>query len=159
VQPGEYANGSDVSHDNSDRPLDEHAGDTISAFRADLLCGLGASAGAAEAGMWGVEELPVGSAVLVVKRGPNAGAWFMLDQPVTTAGRDPVSNIVLDEVTVSRRHAEFRRDNGGFRVVDNGSLNGTYLNRKPVQSSMLANGDEIQIGKFSLVFLTRPMTG
>jgi len=96
--------------------------------------------------------------VIVVKRGPNAGSRFRLDQPLTTAGRHPGSDIFLDDVTVSRRHAEFRLENGEFWVVDIDSLNGTYLNRKPVQSAMLANGDEIQIGKFRLVFLTRPTT-
>src|SRR5271167_4951544 len=107
----------------------------------------------------GVDKLPTGSALLVVKRGPNAGSRFRLDQPVTTAGRHPGSDIFLDDVTVSRRHAEFRLENGEFWVVDIGSLNGPYLNRKPVQSEVLANGDEIQIGKFRLVFLTRPTTG
>jgi len=109
--------------------------------------------------VWGAEGLPSGSAVVVVKRGPNAGSRFRLDQPVTTAGRHPGSDIFLDDVTVSRRHAEFRLENGEFWVVDIGSLNGTYLNRKPVQSAVLANGDEIQIGKFRLVFLNRPRTG
>ena len=97
-----------------------------------------------------------GSAVLVVKRGPNAGSRFPLDQPVTSAGRHPNSDIFLDDVTVSRRHAEFRRENDEFRIVDIGSLIGTYVNREPVASAVLANGDEIQIGKFRLVFLTRP---
>ena len=106
-----------------------------------------------------VEGLPSGSALLVVKRGPNAGSRFLLDQPVTSAGRHPDSDIFLDEVTVSRRHAEFRRDNGEFQIVDISSLNGTYVNRKPVASAMLANGDEIQIGKFRLVFLITPTTG
>ena len=66
------------------------------------------------------------------------------------------SEIFLDDVTVSRRHAEFRRENDEFRIVDIGSLIGTYVNREPVASAVLANGDEIQIGKFRLVFLTRP---
>jgi pSer/pThr/pTyr-binding forkhead associated (FHA) protein len=102
--------------------------------------------------------LPSGSAVLVVKRGPNAGSRFLLDQPVTSAGRHPNSDIFLDDVTVSRRHAEFRSENNEFRIVDIGSLNGTYVNREPVASAVLAKGDEIQISKFRLVFLTRPMT-
>src|SRR5258708_7642360 len=71
------------------------------------------------------EELPAGSALLVVKRGPNAGSRFLLDQPVTAAGRHPRSDIFLDDVTVSRRHAEFRWENDEFQVVDLGSLNGT----------------------------------
>ena len=106
-----------------------------------------------------VEGLPSGSALLIVKRGPKAGSRFLLDQPVTSAGRHPDSDIFLDEVTVSRRHAEFRRDKGEVQIVDISSLNGTYVNGKPVASAMLANGDEIAIGKFRLVFLIRPTTG
>jgi pSer/pThr/pTyr-binding forkhead associated (FHA) protein len=141
-------------------PTDEGTGDTTAGFRADLLGEVDASAAAAAAaGVWGAEGLATGSALLVVKRGPNAGSRFVLDQPVTSAGRHPDSDIFLDEVTVSRRHAEFRRENGEFRIVDIASLNGTYVNRQPVQSAVLANGDEIQIGKFRLVFLTRPTTG
>ena len=101
-------------------------------------------------------SLPPGMALLVVRRGPNAGARFLLDHDVTTSGRHPDSDIFLDDVTVSRRHAEFRREGGDFVVVDVGSLNGTYVNREPVDTAMLANGDEVQIGKFRLVFLTGP---
>jgi pSer/pThr/pTyr-binding forkhead associated (FHA) protein len=101
------------------------------------------------------EHLPSGSALLIVKRGPNAGSRFLLDRPVTSAGRHPDSDILLDDVTVSRRHAEFRLDKGGgWTVVDVGSLNGIYVNRQPVDSTLLANNDEVQIGKFRLVFLT-----
>ena len=89
---------------------------------------------------------------------PQAGSRFLLDQPVTSAGRHPSSDIFLDHVTVSRRHAEFRLENGEVRVVDIDSLNGTYVNRQPVESAVLASGDEIHIGKFRLVFLTRPTT-
>lgn len=101
-----------------------------------------------------IDGLPTASALLVVKRGPNAGSRFLLDQPVTSAGRDTRSDIFLDDVTVSRRHLEFRCENGKVTAVDLGSLNGTYLNRQPVESAVLANGDEVQIGKFRLVFLT-----
>ena len=111
---------------------------------------------AAEAPVSGVEGLPAGSALLVVKRGPNAGSRFLLDQPTTSAGRHPDSDIFLDDVTVSRRHAEFRQDDDDFQVVDVGSLNGTYVNREPSTPPTLANGDEVQIGKFRLVFLTGP---
>ena len=101
----------------------------------------------------GVEGLVPGTALLVVKRGPNAGSRFLLDRDVTTAGRHPDSDIFLDDVTVSRRHAEFRRDAaGGFTLVDVGSLNGSYLNRTRIESSALTGGDEVQIGKFRLVF-------
>ena len=88
-----------------------------------------------------------------MKRGPNAGSRFLLDQDTTTAGRHPDSDIFLDDVTVSRRHAEFRRSGDDYEVVDVGSLNGTYVNREPKNSAVLSNGDEIQIGKFRLVFL------
>lgn len=106
--------------------------------------------------LFGLDGVPQGSALLVVKRGPNAGARFLLDQATTTAGRHPNSDIFLDDITVSRRHAEFRRENGIFRIVDAGSLNGTYINRQPVDSAVLANRDEIQIGKFRLVIFTAP---
>jgi pSer/pThr/pTyr-binding forkhead associated (FHA) protein len=102
------------------------------------------------------EALPPGSALLVVRRGPNAGSRFLLDTDVTTAGRHPESDIFLDDVTVSRRHAEFRREAGIFTVRDVGSLNGTYVNRERVESATLANADEVQIGKFRLVFLSGP---
>jgi pSer/pThr/pTyr-binding forkhead associated (FHA) protein len=99
------------------------------------------------------EALPPGSALLVVKRGPNAGSRFLLDADVTTAGRHPESDIFLDDVTVSRRHAEFAREGSTFVVRDVGSLNGTYLNRERIDAAALAGGDEVQIGKYRLVFL------
>jgi pSer/pThr/pTyr-binding forkhead associated (FHA) protein len=107
----------------------------------------------------GVESLPSGSALLVVKRGPNAGSRFLLDKDVTTVGRHPESDIFLDDVTVSRRHAEFARAGDHFVVRDVGSLNGTYLNRERIDEGSLANGDEVQVGKFRLVYLTRPADG
>ena len=106
-----------------------------------------------------VESLPPGSALLVVKRGPNAGSRFLLDSLATTAGRHPESDIFLDDVTVSRRHAEFLREGAGFVVRDVGSLNGTYLNRERIDSAPLAGGDEVQIGKYRLVFLAGPRAG
>ncbi|MDP9497659.1 MAG: zinc-ribbon and FHA domain-containing protein [Actinomycetota bacterium] len=99
------------------------------------------------------ERPPAGTALLVVKRGPNAGSRFLLDADVTTAGRHPESDIFLDDVTVSRRHAEFVRQGGQFLVRDVGSLNGTYLDRERIDSAVLAGGDEVQIGKYRLVFL------
>ena len=126
-----------------------------SVFRADFLNELDAPAQAGgESAVSGVEGLPAGSALLVVKRGPNAGSRFLLDQAITSAGRHPDSDIFLDDVTVSRRHAEFRLDGSEFRIVDMGSLNGTYVNGEPIDSAELTNGDEIQMGKFRLVFLT-----
>ena len=101
-----------------------------------------------------VEGLPGDSALMVVKRGPNAGSRFLLDKDLTTAGRHPESDIFLDDVTVSRRHAEFHREGNRFTVRDVGSLNGTYLNRERIDAALLTSGDEVQIGKFRLVFLT-----
>ena len=98
--------------------------------------------------------LPPGSAVLLVMRGPNAGSRFRLDGDLTTAGRHPDSDIFLDDVTVSRRHAEFYRHGPRFTVRDVGSLNGTYVNRERIEEAELAGGDEVQIGKFRLLFLT-----
>ncbi len=103
-----------------------------------------------------VPSLPPGIALLVVRRGPNAGARFLLDHDVTTSGRHPDSDIFLDDVTVSRRHAEFHRGGSGFTVRDVGSLNGTYVNRERVEQATLGNGDEVQIGKFRLVFIAGP---
>ncbi len=100
-----------------------------------------------------VDALPVGSALLVVRRGPNSGSRFLLDGDLTTAGRHPQSDIFLDDVTVSRRHVEFRRgQDGSFTVADVGSLNGTYVNRERIDQVALSNGDEVQIGKYRLVF-------
>src|SRR5262245_48722164 len=88
-------------------------------------------------------SLPPGMALLVVRRGPNAGARFLLDHDVTTSGRHPDSDIFLDDVTVSRRHAEFHRDGSSFTVRDVGSLNGTYVNRERVEAATLSIGDEV----------------
>ncbi|MGV9664300.1 glycogen accumulation regulator GarA [Nocardia niigatensis] len=144
--------------ENKDPGYQETAAETTSVFRADFLNEVDTSRTeqTGEQPVQGVEGLPAGAALLVVKRGPNAGSRFLLDQPTTSAGRHPDSDIFLDDVTVSRRHAEFRQDDDTFQVVDVGSLNGTYVNREPVDSSELQNGDEVQIGKFRLVFLTGP---
>ena len=129
----------------------ETAADSTTIFSAGLF---GGEPEVTEVGLGGLEGLTAGSALLVVKRGPNAGSRFQLDQEVVSAGRHPQSDIFLDDVTVSRRHAEFRRTAQGYEVSDVGSLNGTYVNREPIESSILSNGDEVQIGKFRLVFLT-----
>ncbi|MDP9068096.1 MAG: zinc-ribbon and FHA domain-containing protein [Actinomycetota bacterium] len=99
------------------------------------------------------EELEDGRGVLIVKRGPNAGSKFFLDSDSTEIGRHPDSEIFLDDITVSRRHAEIRRTGDGFAIHDVGSLNGTYVNRERVEQGGLRSGDEIQVGKFKLVFL------
>ncbi len=100
------------------------------------------------------DELEGGRGVLIVKRGPNAGSKFFMDADATNVGRHPESDIFLDDITVSRRHAELRRAEGSFSLHDIGSLNGTYVNRERVEEAELHSGDEIQIGKFKLVFLT-----
>jgi hypothetical protein len=106
-----------------------------------------------------LESLPIGNALLVVQRGPNAGSRFLLDKDLTTVGRHPDSDIFLDDVTVSRRHAEFSREGDGFVVRDVGSLNGTYLNRERIESTLVHSGDEVQVGKFRLLFFTHPAGG
>ena len=99
-----------------------------------------------------VDALPPGHALLVVQRGPSTGSRFLLDTDLVTAGRHPESEIFLDDVTVSRRHAEFRRSGGGYSVSDVGSLNGTYVNRDRIDEVILQDGDEVQIGKYRLVY-------
>jgi hypothetical protein len=99
-----------------------------------------------------IDELPDGLAMLVVSRGPNAGSKYLLDRDVTAAGRHPDSDVFLDDVTVSRRHAQIVRMAGGYYVRDVGSLNGTYVNRERVDEHDLHHGDDVQIGRFHLAF-------
>ena len=100
-----------------------------------------------------VEALPSGAALLVVRRGPDLGARFLLDQDVTVAGRHPAVDIFLDDVTVSRRHAEFHRRGTSFSVVDLGSLNGTYCDGERIDGELaLEDGMEVQVGKFRFTF-------
>ncbi len=106
-----------------------------------------------------VDALPAGHALLVVQRGPGAGSRFLLDQDLVTAGRHPDSDIFLDDVTVSRRHAEFHREGNEFTVSDAGSLNGTYVNRDRIDRVQLKDGDEVQVGKYRLVFYAGHASG
>ncbi|MGH8980439.1 MAG: FHA domain-containing protein [Acidimicrobiales bacterium] len=99
-------------------------------------------------------EVPHGVAALVVKRGATTGSQYQLQSQATGAGRHPESDIFLDDITVSRRHAEFvRHADGKVLVRDVGSLNGTYVNRERIEEHVLSSGDEVQIGKFKLVFV------
>ena len=140
---------------NCGNPLDaESPAETTSTIALPTLDEHAEEAGGEDAGVG--EGLLPGTAMLVVRRGPNAGSRFLLDRDLTTAGRHPDSEIFLDDVTVSRRHAEFRRTAEGFSLHDVGSLNGTYLNRERIEGRELAGGDEVQIGKFRLVFLAGP---
>lgn len=107
-----------------------------------------------------VDGLPAGSALLLVQRGPSAGARFLLDTEVITVGRHPESDIFLDDVTVSRRHATFNRSRQGYVVDDLGSLNGTYVNRDRIDGKVtLTGGDEVQIGKFRLIYFAGAVVG
>ncbi|MFC3996413.1 FHA domain-containing protein [Nocardiopsis sediminis] len=144
-------------------PRSERRGDSVGETTSTIsISGIQALEAEAEAGddlpadHGSVDALPAGTALLVVKRGPNAGSRFLLDSDVTTAGRHPNSDIFLDDVTVSRRHVEFFRRGNGFGVRDVGSLNGTYVNRERIDEAELGGGDEVQIGKFRLVLLTKP---
>ncbi len=100
-----------------------------------------------------LQELPAGNALLIVTRGPDVGARYRLDKEVVTAGRSPKSDIFLDDITVSRHHAQFVMKDHSVSIVDNRSLNGTYVNRTLVDhEAILRPGDEVQIGKFRMLF-------
>ena len=130
-----------------------HANDTTMGFSRDAAAQLSAldsdiSAAEQEA----IAALPSGSALLIVRRGPNAGARFLLDTDVTTVGRHPDADIFLDDVTVSRKHAEFVRHRTAFEVRDLNSLNGTYFDGVRIETALLSDDAEVQIGKYRLTF-------
>lgn len=131
-----------------------HPGDDATARYSDEFA---SALAAMEAGVTAEEQdaissLPSGSALLIVRRGPNVGARFLLDSDSTIAGRHPDADIFLDDVTVSRRHAEFTRIGTSFQVRDLGSLNGTYFDGVRIDSALLSDGAEVQIGKYRLTF-------
>jgi len=96
----------------------------------------------------------LGPALAVRLQGGRTGEFFPLANPVTTIGRSPECDIFLDDITVSRAHAEVREEPAGFVLVDDGSTNGTYVNRRVLDGpEILADGDEVQVGKFRLVFI------
>lgn len=100
-----------------------------------------------------VNALPSGAALLVVRRGANLGARFLLDESSSVAGRHPEVDIFLDDVTVSRRHAEFLRSGTAFSVRDLGSLNGTFVDGARIDAeAVLEDGAEVQVGKFKFTF-------
>jgi len=105
-------------------------------------------AGSAGSAAFGADE-----GLFVVRQGPKAGARYALDDDLVTLGRHPKSTIFLDDITVSRRHAEVHRSQAAYKVRDVGSLNGTYVNRRLVEEGQLSEGDEVQIGRFKLVFV------
>ena len=100
-----------------------------------------------------IADLPEGQGLVIVARGPNAGSTYLVESEPVSVGRHPDSTIFLDDITVSRRHVEVLRRKGGYVVRDVGSLNGTYVNRSRVEEGPLADGDELQVGKFKLVFV------
>ena len=95
-------------------------------------------------------ELPPGVGLLVVRHGPDAGSSYRIDQPLTSIGRSPDSDIFLDDITVSRRHVIIQRDEDGLSLHDVGSLNGTYVNHERVDEARLHYGDEVQIGRYQM---------
>ncbi|RQP12754.1 MAG: FHA domain-containing protein [Microbacteriaceae bacterium] len=132
---------------------DSVSNDTTAHFTEDFRQQLAAmEAGVSEEEREAIAALPSGSALLVVRRGPNVGARFLLDADSTVAGRHPDADIFLDDVTVSRRHAEFVRTGTAFQVRDLGSLNGTYFDGVRIDSALLSDGAEVQVGKFRLTF-------
>jgi len=105
-----------------------------------------------------LSDVPLGTGVLVVTRGEAAGSRILLDLVTTSAGRHPKSDIFLDDITVSRRHAEIIREGDTYRVRDAGSLNGTYVNRERIEEAPLTHGDVLQVGKYKLHFLVAGVT-
>jgi pSer/pThr/pTyr-binding forkhead associated (FHA) protein len=145
-------NDANIEHTSS-IPVPTTTGDTTLSLTGEFAAQLAAlEGGVSSEELESIAALPSGSALLIVRRGPNAGARFLLDTRVTTVGRHPNADIFLDDVTVSRRHAEFARHGHTFQVRDLGSLNGTYVEGVRVDDALLDDGAEVQIGKFRLTF-------
>jgi pSer/pThr/pTyr-binding forkhead associated (FHA) protein len=100
-----------------------------------------------------ISQLNPESAMLIIHRGPNRGERFLINSPETTIGRSSENEVVLDDVTVSRKHANIRRAGERFELIDLGSLNGTYVNNNSIARATLSSGDEIQFGKFHMLFV------
>jgi FHA domain/zinc-ribbon domain len=125
---------------------DEAASDTTMSFTPEE---------GEEEGAEALDELRTEGPALVVRSGGGrAGEHFLLQNERITVGRSPECDIFLDDVTVSRRHALVKQADGRFLIEDQGSLNGTFLNRRRIESAPLEDGDEVQIGKYKLTFLT-----
>ena len=133
-------------------PLDVSADRTITLTAVDPLQD---SSGAEDDVVVSIADLPTDEAVLIVRSGPQAGDRFALEGDVTRLGRHPDSEIMLDDITVSRRHASIERTSEGYVVADAGSLNGTYVNQERIERAVLHHGDELQVGKFRLVLFER----
>jgi len=153
-EPDEIRRGSDLGGDagNFDR-----GSDTTQTFGHDSdLSFVPFGSDLSDAELEAIDALPSGAALLIVRSGPTAGARYLLDTDVTTVGRHPEADIFFDDVTVSRRHAEITRDGATFELVDQRSLNGTYVNGERVDRAVLRNGSEVRIGKFRLNFFVSP---
>jgi hypothetical protein len=133
-------------------PLDLHDDRTITLTAVDPLQD---APGREDDVVVNMGELPTDAALLIVRSGPQAGERFTLTDTVTRLGRHPESEIMLDDITVSRRHVEIERTPEGYVVTDGGSLNGTYVNQERIDRAVLHHGDELQIGKFRLVLFER----
>lgn len=137
----------------SSQPAVDGVGDATIGFSREAAAQLGAiDADITAEEHEAIAALPSGSALLIVRRGPNTGARFLLDTDVTVVGRHPDAEIFLDDVTVSRKHAEFVRHRTAFEVKDLSSLNGTYFDGVRIEKALLSDGAEVQIGKFRLTF-------
>jgi hypothetical protein len=129
-------------------------GASLAAEQADDQTTISYSPGEDEAGLPPVAAVSRGEAALVIRSGGGrAGETYALTAERTTVGRHPDADIFLDDVTVSRDHAVVQRDGEHYALVDQGSLNGTFVNRKRAERTVLADGDEIQIGKYKLTFI------
>jgi len=139
--------------------VDETMQSSTMSFTGDFSAQLAAliAGGVSKEEMDSISALPSGSALLIVRRGSNVGARFLLDTDTQVAGRHPNAEIFLDDVTVSRRHAEFTRHGRVFQMRDLGSLNGTYYNGERVDAVTLMSGGEVQVGKFRLTFYSSPL--
>ncbi len=140
---------------NCGAPLADAANDTTTVLTAISDDKIGELS---ESELDAAKELSSGDALLIIRSGGSEGSRFLIDTDVTSIGRHPASDIFLDDITVSRHHAKFVREAGRLKVEDQGSLNGTYVNRKIVSEPVvLRQGDEIQIGKFrATISLSEP---
>ena len=138
-----------MSRTDNAQTRDERTGDITYAFPAHLLGELDAPpAEGVEPRVSAAEGSPSRSALLLVMRGPNAGSQFLLDQPGTSAGRHPDSDMFHDDATVSRHHVEFRLENGQFLLVDLDSLNNAYVNHEPVDSRCWSTATRFRLASF-----------
>ena len=141
----------------SDAHESDRAADTTQTFGHDSdLSFVPFGSDLSDAELDAIEALPTRAALFIVRSGPTAGARYLLDTDVTTVGRHPEADIFFDDVTVSRRHAEITRTETSFELVDQRSLNGTYVNGERVDRAVLTNGSEVRVGKFRLNFFVSP---